>query len=288
MPIDQKITQLPEPPTSTDASNFRERADAFVSALPVLGEELNTFAQQANELEETVNAAEQDAVAARIVAIAAQNFDGDWDSAKAYKHPVSVRYNGRRYASLQDSTGKQPDVETMYWMQIDGIGSRLDADYLGGKRHDTFAQTDLSNVTGSTLIKKVKEVDGEGSGLDADLVRGNTPVILSSDGLKILKPDASVIKNQLTAWVVYDGVNAAIIDSFNISSVIKNGAGDYTFNFSGNMNNTNYCVIGTSNYADIRAVSKAQSAVQIRTYGANANGLYLVDTIVEIAIVGGM
>jgi hypothetical protein len=48
------------------------------------------------------------------------------------------------------------------------------------------------------------------------------------------------------AWITFtvSGGTPSIAGSGNISSITDNGAGDFTFNFSANMPNTNYCVVG--------------------------------------------
>ena len=51
------------------------------------------------------------------------------------------------------------------------------------------------------------------------------------------------------AWVNFNGSGTvAIRDSFNVDSITDNGAGDYTVNFTDDMNNTNYCVVGSAAY----------------------------------------
>lgn len=55
------------------------------------------------------------------------------------------------------------------------------------------------------------------------------------------------------AWVNFYGVGTATVNaSFNISSVTRNGTGDYTINFTTAMPNANYAVSfgGTSNGGD--------------------------------------
>ena len=52
------------------------------------------------------------------------------------------------------------------------------------------------------------------------------------------------------AWVNFNGTSGAspvIRASFNISSVVRNGAGDYTVNFSNTLNDANYSVNGMTN-----------------------------------------
>ena len=50
------------------------------------------------------------------------------------------------------------------------------------------------------------------------------------------------------AWVNFNGVTTATIRaSFNVSSVVRNGTGDYTVNFSNTLNDANYSVNGMTN-----------------------------------------
>jgi hypothetical protein len=47
------------------------------------------------------------------------------------------------------------------------------------------------------------------------------------------------------AWVNFNGSNGAINTSFNISSVTRNGGGDYTVNFTTAMPSAYYAISGT-------------------------------------------
>ncbi len=49
-------------------------------------------------------------------------------------------------------------------------------------------------------------------------------------------------KQQCKAWVNFNGVTGVIRDSYNVSSITKNGTGDYTLNFTKAMNNSDYAV----------------------------------------------
>jgi hypothetical protein len=44
------------------------------------------------------------------------------------------------------------------------------------------------------------------------------------------------------AWVNFNGSTAAIRGSFNVTSISKNGTGDYTVNFTTAMPDANYCI----------------------------------------------
>lgn len=51
------------------------------------------------------------------------------------------------------------------------------------------------------------------------------------------------------AWVNFDGVTGTIRSSYNVSSVTKNGTGDYTVNFATPMADANYSMSGICNNA---------------------------------------
>jgi hypothetical protein len=55
MAITQVITDLPDPPQRSAPDDFADNADAFLDALPDLGDEINTWAGQANALATTLN-----------------------------------------------------------------------------------------------------------------------------------------------------------------------------------------------------------------------------------------
>jgi hypothetical protein len=48
------------------------------------------------------------------------------------------------------------------------------------------------------------------------------------------------------AWVQFSGSTPTIVGSFNITSITKNGTGDFTANFTTAMPNTGYAVTGMS------------------------------------------
>lgn len=51
------------------------------------------------------------------------------------------------------------------------------------------------------------------------------------------------------AWVNFNGVTTATIRaSFNVSSVTRNGTGDYTVNFTNAMPDANYSALAVGNY----------------------------------------
>lgn len=103
------------------------------------------------------------------------------------------------------------------------------------------------------------------------LTAGTPPVFKDLNGTEI---------GQLCrAWVNFNGTTASpstIRGSFNVSSVTKNGTGDYTVNFTTAMVDANYAAVGTSKddgtgsyvpfitsqaTSNVRIGTKSQSAV---------------------------
>jgi hypothetical protein len=66
------------------------------------------------------------------------------------------------------------------------------------------------------------------------------------------------------AWVAYNLTGSAIRGSYNVSSVTKNGTGDFTLNFTTAMADANYCVVGTG------GVNNNEGVVQLGYTAAGA------------------
>jgi hypothetical protein len=71
-----------------------------------------------------------------------------------------------------------------------------------------------------------------------------TPTL--SDGTNSTS-STNAIKGSARAWLNYNGATQTVRDSYNISSVTRNGVGDYTANFTTAMPNANYVLAGTQN-----------------------------------------
>ena len=72
---------------------------------------------------------------------------------------------------------------------------------------------------------------------------GTLVITTLSDGTNSTSA-TNCIRGSAKAWVNFTGSTAVINGSFNISSITRNGSGDYTFNFTTAMANANYCFIG--------------------------------------------
>jgi hypothetical protein len=51
------------------------------------------------------------------------------------------------------------------------------------------------------------------------------------------------------AWVNFNGATSTIAGSFNVSSITRNGTGDYTVNFTTAMPNANYVWLGACTWS---------------------------------------
>jgi hypothetical protein len=61
-----------------------------------------------------------------------------------------------------------------------------------------------------------------------------------------LRTADSIAANQaVRAWVNFDGANGNIRAAHNVSSVVRNGPGDYTVNFSTSVPSANYAALIT-------------------------------------------
>ncbi|AZV46847.1 hypothetical protein C3L23_06045 [Nautilia sp. PV-1] len=136
------------------------------------------------------------------------------------------------------------------------VSTANNANNLGGEAPQAYAKADLSTTEDSIVATKVQNVTG-------------ILVKLATD--EVVKQDDSWIKNQATAWVVFDGTDGTVKDSYNIDSVVKNDTGRYTINFENEMSNTNYTFSGnglntgnTDGYS-IAYTSKATDSCDIVT-----------------------
>jgi hypothetical protein len=85
------------------------------------------------------------------------------------------------------------------------------------------------------------------------------------------------------AWVYFNGSTGAVNGTaFNVSSVTRSGAGQYTINFTTAMSSANYAVSasnpfvnGSAPYGNVVAtVTNSTGSVYIQSYGSNNGGSY--------------
>ena len=80
---------------------------------------------------------------------------------------------------------------------------------------------------------------------------GSTPVVSASANSMTIRGEGSaqtsIQQGLAKAWINFNGTGtAAIVDSFNMTSITDNGTGDYTVTIANNMNAGNYAVATAS------------------------------------------
>ena len=103
----------------------------------------------------------------------------------------------------------------------------------------------------------------------ASILRVNTLTDASSNNSTAM---STINQGTAKAWVNFNGQGTiAARDSFNFASLTDNGTGDYTVNFSNNMNNVNYAsptCSDATNFSQLGSVAtrlKAASNIQLYT-----------------------
>lgn len=72
-----------------------------------------------------------------------------------------------------------------------------------------------------------------------------TGLTQTSDGSGIVKLQSNGVATNALAWVNFAGATGTIRTSYNISSVTRNGTGDYTVNFTNTLTDANYAMVGS-------------------------------------------
>jgi len=96
-------------------------------------------------------------------------------------------------------------------------------------------------------------ISGDTSGaitLAAPAVAGtNTITLPASAGTVALTSGLPASSQLAKAWVQFQGSNGTINSSYNVSSVTRNGTGDYTVNFTNAFSDANYAFAVSSQWA---------------------------------------
>jgi hypothetical protein len=193
--ITQTISPLSTPPSRSDPENFDDRADQFLSELPDLQSEINTWAGQCNDVADEVSA---NALTAST-AIAAANFAGQWsDLTGALSVPASV-YHSEGYwmllEDLADVTSSQP-----------GLGS----EWVGISIHSFFETVEGNGH----VIKNVRWQDTAEVAQDIGDISGATAINISLGGM-IAATVAGDVTLTLTNWPEAGSFGEAVLELTN-------------------------------------------------------------------------
>jgi len=200
----------------------------------------------------------------------------DANYAEVYVNGVNVTQD----VDLSDGQNVKFDTAPADGDEILGVffGSFVLADcYTKAEADNTFVnKNDYEDID---VVTKVENVVGE---------------LVKTTGAEVVKKDDSWIKNQITAWVVFDGMNGTIEDSYNISSVIRNDTGVYTIYFENEMDNANYVILGTQRDANdddaLQHIAQKSEDINTTTYfrvrSSYSSSLY-DSSMVYILVLGG-
>jgi hypothetical protein len=119
---------------------------------------------------------------------------------------------------------------------------------------------------------------------------GTLTISTLSDGTNSTSA-TNCIQGSAKAWVNYKGTaTRGINDSYNVSSVTYNGAGDYTVNFTTAMPNANYTVSGSASgtafvilFSPIDlTTARTTTAVRVASFNTSFN---LVDSLIVNVVI---
>lgn len=114
---------------------------------------------------------------------------------------------------------------------------------------NTWAEMDVTSgartfLAATTNLARLQAIDASQSPLDEDDFASDSATRPPSQQSTKAYVDAGP---KIRAWVNFDGSGSIVIrESFNVSSVVDNGTGDFTVNFSQPMNNSNYALSGST------------------------------------------
>ncbi len=130
-----------------------------------------------------------------------------------------------------------------------------------------------------------------------------TGLTQTADGSGVMKVQSNGVTTNALAWVNFDGTLTGTITpraNYNISSVTKNGAGDYTLNFTNVLSDANYVVTATALldtitlttggwFAGIKATSgipNTKTTLAVRVSTVAQNGTVASDSETAFVIFG--
>lgn len=251
------ITALPSPPSRQDPTNFNDRADAFLGALPAFATEVNAVASE-------TNTASANAVAANQAVIAATNIT-KWVSGTTYAEGAVVwsPINGLAYRRITASGSgtTDPSLDSTNYKQVNGTGdvsTSGNQTIAGVKTFSTPIAVGSGGTGASTAAVAFDNLKQAATESYAGVIELATSQEAYDGTAQLVAITPATLRNAMNAtnpppmftaraWVNFNGTGTVSIrSSGNVSSITDNGTGDYTVNFSTSLPDANYAWTGTA------------------------------------------
>jgi hypothetical protein len=286
-----QISPLPSVPSRQDPTNFNDRADAFLGALP-------TFQSEANALSTEVNTRADNVQASDLAVLAATNIT-KWVSGTTYAQGAVVwsPINGLGYrrTTANGSGTTDPSLDTTNYKQVNGTGdvsTTGDQNIAGVKTFSTPIAVGSGGTGASTAAAAFNNIKQAATESYAGVVELATSQEAYEGTAQLVAITPATLRNAMNAtspppmfaaraWVNFNGTGTvAIRSSGNVSSITDNGVGDYIVNFTTAMPDTNYCTVGScrrglpsgdtnADFSFPLSGTYSTSAVQVRTQSYN-------------------
>ncbi len=113
---------------------------------------------------------------------------------------------------------------------------------------------------------------------------GGTNVKIANNAIAVAEGGSAttnVVQGLAKAWITFSGDGSTIRDSSNIASLVDDGAGIYSYNFTSNMSNTHYTssasasyINDNNNYETYLSIRYTSNLSSTRTTGQNNIGFW--------------
>lgn len=112
-----------------------------------------------------------------------------------------------------------------------------------------------------------------------NITLGNTPIVSASANSLTIRGEGSaqtsVQQGLCKQWIHFNGSGTiAILDSFNTTTIVDNGSGDYQVTIANDMSNVNYSVSGTMCHPTTGNSSAARQGPAVNEHATGSYQIY--------------
>lgn len=211
-----QISALPSVPSRQDPTNFNDRADAFLGALP-------TFQSEANALSTEVNTRADNVQSSYNAVLAATNIT-KWASGSTYANGAVVwsPINGLAYRRITASGSgtTDPSLDTTNYKQVNGTGDVSTS----GNQTIAGVKTFSNQITASGGLVASNLIQAD-AGIQLSSTNGN---IYSGTYTSTITSQTNCSGSLFTGPVIYTRIGNAITISWYINTTVTSASGTLT------------------------------------------------------------